>query len=40
MNSKEKQRQFAMFPIKHRDIFDMYQKQIEDFWTATEINLD
>ena len=33
-------KQYAMFPIKHRDIFDMYQKQIEDFWTATEINLD
>jgi ribonucleotide reductase beta subunit family protein with ferritin-like domain len=33
-------KQYAMFPIKHRDIFEMYQKQIEDFWTATEINLD
>ena len=33
-------KQYAMFPIKYRDIFDMYQKQIEDFWTATEINLD
>lgn len=33
-------KQYAMFPIRNQEIFDMYQQQINDFWTASEISLD
>jgi ribonucleoside-diphosphate reductase beta chain len=33
------QKQYAMFPIKHQEIFDMYQEQVANFWTATEISM-
>lgn len=32
-------KQYAMFPLKHQEIFDMYQEQIANFWTATEISM-
>lgn len=30
---------FVMFPIKHQDIWQMYQKQIDCFWRPEEIDL-
>ena len=30
---------FVMFPIKHQDIWEMYQKQIDCFWRPEEIDL-
>lgn len=30
---------FLLFPIRHRDIFDLYKLQVAQFWTAEEINL-
>lgn len=33
------EKQYAMFPIKHQEIFDMYQEQVANFWTATEISM-
>ena len=33
------QKQYAMFPLKHQEIFDMYQEQVSNFWTATEISM-
>jgi len=30
---------FVMFPIKHNDIWDMYQKQVDCFWRPEEIDL-
>ena len=36
----KQEKQYAMFPIKNQEIFDMYQEQVANFWTATEISLD
>src|SRR3989344_288203 len=30
---------FVLFPIKHKDIWDMYKKHEASFWTAEEIDL-
>lgn len=30
---------FVIFPIKHQDIFNLYKKHQETFWTAEEIDL-
>jgi len=30
---------FVMFPIKHEDIWNMYQKQVDCFWRPEEIDL-
>ena len=30
---------FVMFPIKHNDVWEMYQKQIDCFWRPEEIDL-
>ena len=30
---------FVMFPIEHKDIWDMYQKQVDCFWRPEEIDL-
>jgi len=30
---------FVMFPIKHQDIWEMYQKQVDCFWRPEEIDL-
>ena len=30
---------FVMFPIKHDDIWKMYQKQVDCFWRPEEIDL-
>ena len=30
---------FVMFPIKHDDIWKMYEKQIDCFWRPQEIDL-
>jgi ribonucleoside-diphosphate reductase beta chain len=35
----KEQKQYAMFPLKHQEIFDMYQEQVSNFWTATEISM-
>lgn len=32
-------KQYAMFPINHQQIFNMYQEQIANFWTAPEISM-
>ena len=31
---------FVIFPIKHDDIWDLYKKQMEVFWTVDEIDLE
>jgi ribonucleoside-diphosphate reductase subunit M2 len=33
------QNRFVMFPIKHNDIWEMYQKQVDCFWRPEEIDL-
>jgi ribonucleotide reductase beta subunit family protein with ferritin-like domain len=30
---------FVMFPIKHQDVWEMYNKQVDCFWRAEEIDL-
>ena len=35
---KEEQNRFTLFPIKHKDIYGMYQTQLNAFWTAEEID--
>lgn len=30
---------FTMFPIKHKDIWDMYKKQLDCFWRVEEVDL-
>ena len=30
---------FVMFPIKHDDVWKMYQKQVDCFWRPEEIDL-
>lgn len=35
----ENKDRFVLFPIKHRDIWDMYKKAEASFWTAEEIDL-
>lgn len=37
---KQQETQYCMFPIKEHKIFEMYQEQVANFWTATEINMD
>jgi ribonucleoside-diphosphate reductase subunit M2 len=32
-------RRFVLFPIKYRDVFDMYKKAEASFWTAGEVDL-
>lgn len=36
---EQEPKQYAMFPLKHQEIFDMYQEQVANFWTATEISM-
>ena len=36
---KEEKDRFVLFPVKHHDLWDMYKKQEELFWTAEEIDL-
>ncbi|HRH02178.1 MAG TPA: ribonucleoside-diphosphate reductase small subunit [Bacteroidia bacterium] len=36
---KENKDRFVLFPIKHRDIWEMYKKAEASFWTAEEIDL-
>ena len=35
----ENKDRFVLFPIKHRDIWEMYKKAEASFWTAEEIDL-
>ena len=35
----ENKDRFVLFPIKHRDIWEMYKKSVASFWTAEEIDL-
>ncbi|MBS1647241.1 MAG: ribonucleotide-diphosphate reductase subunit beta [Bacteroidetes bacterium] len=35
----ENKNRFVLFPIKHKDIWDMYKKAEASFWTAEEIDL-
>ncbi len=35
----ENKDRFVLFPIKHKDIWDMYKKAEASFWTAEEIDL-
>ena len=35
----ENKDRFVLFPIKHRDIWEMYKKSEASFWTAEEIDL-
>jgi ribonucleotide reductase beta subunit family protein with ferritin-like domain len=30
---------FVMFPIQHDDVWKMYQKQVDCFWRAEEVDL-
>ena len=30
---------FAIFPIQHQDIWQLYKKALSTFWTVEEINL-
>ena len=36
---QENKDRFVLFPIKHKDIWDMYKKAEASFWTAEEIDL-
>lgn len=36
---KENKGRFVLFPIQHRDIWEMYKKAEASFWTAEEIDL-
>lgn len=36
---KENKDRFVLFPIKHKDIWDMYKKAEASFWTVEEIDL-
>lgn len=36
---QENKDRFVLFPIKHRDIWEMYKKAEASFWTAEEIDL-
>ena len=36
---KENPHRFTLFPIQHKDVWDMYQKQFHHFWTPAEIDL-
>ncbi len=36
---KENKERFVLFPIKHKDIWEMYKKCEQSFWTAEEIDL-
>ncbi len=36
---QENQDRFVLFPIKHRDMWEMYKKAEASFWTAEEIDL-
>lgn len=36
---EENKDRFVLFPIKHRDIWEMYKKAEASFWTAEEIDL-
>lgn len=36
---KENKQRFVLFPIQHRDIWEMYKKHEASFWTAEEIDL-
>ena len=37
---KENKDRFVLFPIKHNNIWEMYKKAEESFWTAEEIDLN
>lgn len=30
---------FVLYPIKHKDIYDLYKRQVACFWTAEEVDL-
>jgi ribonucleoside-diphosphate reductase subunit M2 len=36
---KENKERFVLFPIKYREIWEMYKKHVASFWTAAEIDL-
>lgn len=36
---QENKQRFVMFPIKHKDVWDMYKKHVASFWVAEEIDL-
>ena len=36
---RENPKRFTLFPIQHKDIWDMYKKAQASFWTAEEIDL-
>ena len=36
---KENPNRFALFPIQHSDIWEMYKKQEASIWTAEELDL-
>lgn len=36
---QENKERFVLFPIKHKDIWEMYKKCEQSFWTAEEIDL-
>lgn len=36
---QENKERFVLFPIKHKDIWEMYKKSEASFWTAEEIDL-
>lgn len=37
---KENPNRFVLFPIKHREIWEMYKKAEASFWTTEEIDLE
>ena len=34
----ENKQRFTLFPIKHHDIWDLYKKSVNCFWTVEEID--
>lgn len=39
LNASKNEERFVLFPVKHPDIYDMYKRQVAQFWTMEEIDL-
>ena len=39
LNASKSEERFVLFPVKHPDIYDMYKRQVAQFWTMEEIDL-
>lgn len=39
LNASRNEERFVLFPVKYPDIYDMYKRQVAQFWTMEEIDL-